>query len=400
LGTALAALAARKNTHDSAIVAARGASVLVRWMTALRNDSEDLDDLGQALAALTAPMDTHDAAITAARGASILCTVVEEQQKKTPLYGTGDVREALGALAARMNPTDAATLANRLATVVEKQMKEAGLYDVGTLSDALVALAARMSPTDATTMAARLTTDLENGEKSYHPPHLESLGSGLAALAARMSPTDAATLAARVTTALEAPQRNDGTRLSALGQALAALAARMNPNDAVMIAARGALVLAKVQQNPKEGGSDNLTDLPSHLTALATMVPKAARTHLAALSLLFLSKVPPPPGQGETEAQERTTIARIAALLTTQELAEVLKWPFCVGEAQKLVLAELGKRTHRDFGGDVWNFVDQVDSLGVHGLNAQLLDLPAKRPPLEDAVKELQSFIPPAHKSL
>ena len=73
-------------------------------------------------------------------------------------------------------------------------------------------------------------------------------------------------------------------------------------------------------------------------------------------------------------------------LLGSQDLAEVLKWPFCVGEAQKLALAELEKKTGREFGGDIWKFVEQAPSLGIKDLDA-----PAKRPKVEDALKELKS---------
>jgi hypothetical protein len=119
------------------------------------------------------------------------------------------------------------------------------------------------------------------------------------------------------------------------------------------------------------------------------------RTQLAGLSLLLLSEVPETPDAGETEAQERRkSVARIAALLTPRELVDVLKWPFCVGEAQKLVLAELERKTLRSFGSDPWKFVEQVESLGINGLDRQVLDLPAKRPRIEDAIAELQALVP------
>jgi hypothetical protein len=43
-----------------------------------------------------------------------------------------------------------------------------------------------------------------------------------------------------------------------------------------------------------------------------------------------------------TEAKDRTRVVRICGLLNAEELAEVLKRPFCVGEAQNLVFAVLG----------------------------------------------------------
>jgi hypothetical protein len=66
------------------------------------------------------------------------------------------------------------------------------------------------------------------------------------------------------------------------------------------------------------------------------------------------------------------------------------------GEAQKLVFAELEKKikekTGRTFDGDVWKFVEQVDSLRIDGLDRKFLDQPAKRPKAEDALKEIQAI--------
>ena len=75
------------------------------------------------------------------------------------------------------------------------------------------------------------------------------------------------------------------------------------------------------------------------------------------------------------------------ALLEAQDLAEVLKWPFCVGEAEKIALAELEKKEGRKFGDDIWKFVEQAPSLGIKDLDA-----PAKRPKVKDALTELKSL--------
>jgi hypothetical protein len=43
------------------------------------------------------------------------------------------------------------------------------------------------------------------------------------------------------------------------------------------------------------------------------------------------------------------------------------------------MLAELESRTGKSFGGDVWKFVEQANSLGIKGL-----DTPAKQPRLKE----------------
>ena len=51
------------------------------------------------------------------------------------------------------------------------------------------------------------------------------------------------------------------------------------------------------------------------------------------------------------------------------------------------MLNQLKAKTHRDFGGDVWKFVEQADSLGIKDVNG-----PAHRPSVQDALKELEAL--------
>ena len=72
----------------------------------------------------------------------------------------------------------------------------------------------------------------------------------------------------------------------------------------------------------------------------------------------------------ERRPEERELLVRSCRLLTPQDLAEVLKWPFCVGEAEQILLAELERQLTEksqrpiSFGGDVWKFVAQGESSG------------------------------------
>src|SRR6266446_969200 len=67
-----------------------------------------------------------------------------------------------------------------------------------------------------------------------------------------------------------------------------------------------------------------------------------------------------------------------AQLRRTEDLAEVLKYPFCTGE-EEIVFNQLNSKTQRDSWG-VWKFVEQADSLGKD------VDSPAKRPSVQDAL--------------
>ena len=74
-------------------------------------------------------------------------------------------------------------------------------------------------------------------------------------------------------------------------------------------------------------------------------------------------------------------------VVVRQNLAEVLKYPFCTGEAEQIVLKQLEAMTGRDFGGDVWKFVEQADSLGIKDIGSH-----AKRPSVHDALEELEAL--------
>ena len=382
-GEALAALAGRMNATNAAPVAERIAKALENSQ---EKDSDRLHRLGEVLAVLTGRMDATNAAPVAERGAVVLARALENTQEQgfDRLYGLGT---ALAALAGRMNATNAAPVAERIAKALENP-QEKDSFRLLSLGEALAVLIGRMDATNAAPVAERgavvLAKALENPqEKDYF--HLQRLGGALAALAGRMDATNAAPVAERIAKALENPQEKDSFRLSRLGEALAALAGRMDATNAAPVAER----IAKALENTQEQDFYRLSSLGEALAALAAQIPTAKQTQLAAVSFLLLR----PDGD-----QVRTTLTNVYSLLTTNELIEVLKWPFCVGEAQKLVLTELEKRTPRKFGGDVWKFVEQVNSPGIPGFDAHSLELPPKRPQITDAIAELQHLTQAAAK--
>jgi hypothetical protein len=77
----------------------------------------------------------------------------------------------------------------------------------------------------------------------------------------------------------------------------------------------------------------------------------------------------------------------VCAQLPPQDLAEVLKYPFCTSEAEQIVLKELQAKTGDNFEGNVWKFVEQADSLGIKDIGS-----PAQRPSVQDALKELNAL--------
>ena len=244
-----------------------------------------------------------------------------------------------------------------------------------------------MEAKDAAGLAQRLVKALED-PKVTDPDRLSNLGEALAALATRLEAKDAAGLADRLVKALEEdPKETDPNRLSSLGEALAALAPRVETKDAAGFAASATQALVKALEDREEIDPDHLSSLVEALAEQAQVFSSTPNTHLFALSNALLVEIPAKPENGEEEPPERKAVTGLVADLNKHDLAEVLKWPFCVGEAEKIVLAELEKKTDKSFGGNVWMFVEQAPDLGIKNL-----DQPAKRPLAEDALEELKEL--------
>ena len=78
--------------------------------------------------------------------------------------------------------------------------------------------------------------------------------------------------------------------------------------------------------------------------------------------------------------------------MQTLNLIELLKWPFCTGEAERLVLAELesSNRFNTRFHGSIGDFIQLVGQRPEWG---PILNGPAKRPTAKEAAKELETVL-------
>jgi hypothetical protein len=217
------------------------------------------------------------------------------------------------------------------------------------------------------------------------PTGFWNLSNALAALANsyEMEPQAAAELAKGLAAALENPQESNPDRLWNLGNALAALANKMEPQPAAELA-KG---LAAALENPQETDSDRLWSLGESLAAVCRLLPSALRTHLLALSNMLLQPVSKEAAEGKEQPYDRKFLAEVCAQLRTEELAEVLKYPFCTGEAEQIVFDQLKTMTGRDFGGNVWKFVEEADAIDIKNIGS-----PAHRPSAEDALDELNKL--------
>jgi hypothetical protein len=176
------------------------------------------------------------------------------------------------------------------------------------LAEGLSAVAPRLEAKEAAAVCARAAAALTQAmSKTTNEFALSDLAEGLSAVAARLEAKDAKEAAATLTQAMS--NTTDSHALPLLAGGLSAVLAREHPNT---IKAR----LASITTAASSGS-------PAVLLAPALLWPALA--------------APPPP-------------------LPAQALVDLLKHPFCVGQARRPVLAQLQRQYHRPFA-DQWDFV-------------------------------------------
>jgi hypothetical protein len=146
--------------------------------------------------------------------------------------------------------------------------------------------------------------------------------------------------------------------------------------------------VATALENPQESSSDKLSFLGQSLAVLCRLLPSTHHTHLLALSNMLLRPVPRKLNGGEGEPNDGKLLADVCAQLSPQDLAELLKYSVCTGEAEHIVLGQLEAKTQRDFAVNAWKFAEQANSLVIKDV-----DSPAKRPSVADALTELEAFV-------
>lgn len=133
--------------------------------------------------------------------------------------------------------------------------------------------------------------------------------------------------------------------------------------------------LAAALENPQETDSGRLRSLGNTLAAFCVLLTTAHHTYLLALSNLLLRPVPKKADEGEEQSYDRKLLTTVCAQLSPQDLAEVLKYPFCTGEAEQIVLNQLES-----------NFAEEADVLDIKDIGS-----PAQRPSAQDALESWMS---------
>jgi serine/threonine protein kinase len=346
---------------------------------------DDLPALAEAAAALAGRLPPQDAARLTAAPARRIQALAEACSDPAPL---GGLLDAWRALADRVAPDEAgrssAALTRHLLGLMGKttdapllfvqqlptaarrlgrEGKDVAQRIIGQLRDTRDPILALWLVRTVREMAAGLDRE-DRAEavravvgflgRSQLPLQLEPCAEALTALAAGLERDEAAAAAAAVVAALS---RSGGVPpLDALARALRALLDPLGRDEAEKLADDASrVILKRLEGAPLPGLS---TRAARGLAALGDrMSPGQAGAAGAAATLADHLAIS---GTGPGRAEDPEAIAHaFGAMLRTcteQQLVDVLKMPTCVGQLQRAVLDELGRRRGRPFA-DLWEAV-------------------------------------------
>jgi hypothetical protein len=345
LALGLSAVSARLGSKEAAAVCGQAAATLSQAMTRTAHGGE-LYQLARGLSAVSDRLEPGEAG----QAAAILSQTMSRTTNPGEWY---PLALGLSAVAARLEPREATAVCGQAAAILSQVMvtKTTKLGEFYPLAWGLAAVAARLEPKEAGEVAATLTQAMARTTNTYV---LRFLAQGLSAVAARLEPKEAAAVCGQAAATIsQAMSRttNEG-ELQNLAQVLSAVAGRLEPKEAAETAATLTQAMAKMPgfalQPLVQGLSAVLLREDASRSAQrrkgvsgAVGVLSSPGSVLVAPVLLqpALKPLPPP--------------------LPAQTLVDLLKQPFCVGEARRLVLDQLQRHYQRPFA-DQWEFVDQV----------------------------------------
>jgi hypothetical protein len=320
--------------------------------------SLSLQHLAQSLSAVAAHMEPQAAAQTCDQAA---VTLTQVMSKTTLALEFEYLAQGLLAVAARMEPKEGAHACGQAAATLSRAMRErTHPLELQPIAQGLSAVAVRMEPQQA---AAILTQAMN---KTTEPAAVRYLAQGLSAVATRLEPQQAAST---LTQAMS--KTADPVALLYLAEILPAGVARLEPQPAAAAAATFTQAMSKAtaplhSQPLVQGLSAVLCREPSMTTRQRLLSATATVAALADTGLPFAALVSAQPA-----------LRPLPPPLSPQMLVDLLKHPFCVGEARRLVLAQLSRHYHRPFA-DQWEFVEYVHQ---HQLDLDLIT-PPERPRL------------------
>jgi hypothetical protein len=400
LSAVMKSLAAKMDADSAAILAGR-------MLLVLENEStphwDRLSFFSEALLILAARLDT-----TAAPSIAERVTMGLEKDAGPFQMRFFDIVDTLNALVDRLDDKTASGLLLRGAEQVVKELVEkAGGTDHEDILSLVPKLNLLLSHLDTTTSAKLLLkgteplmkwvrAELEVKDRERFS-HLTEALSTLSAWSAKLEISAVKSMAGQLVVKLENEKETDLEFLYQLTGATSDLLSKMSPQEAFSLRSRSMLACAKKAQSAKPNQQMMAQAvLANGLVGISPFQSGQKEACLWVLSSVFLGGV-----QGfETgdeptpvEPEQRRKVRELCESLPVETLVDVLKWPFCGGEAQKVVVCALEKVLSKDhpgthFNGNIWKFIDQAPALGITNLHT-----PPRRPSLEKAIAELEASI-------
>jgi hypothetical protein len=338
-------LAQGLTTVAKSMKAEAAAAILSQAMSQTK-DPNDLSQLADGLAEAVARLDLKAAAILTAPAA---VTLKQAMSKTTDPDGLRDLAKGLAVVAAYMKPNEARDLCGPAVATLSQVMNEAkNPSALQSLARGLAALAARLPPNEAHDVCRRTATNLTQAmSKTADRDALTSLAEGLLAVAQRLEPNEAAVL-------LTQAMNKTMNRSMAHSLWMAELSARLVPKDAAVLCAPTATVIIQAMADTTDPNS--LLELRKRLSAVLTEVhPDEQYWSVAVVGAVLAGPTDGFAALGRWVLLP-SALKPLPCRLFDQQLVDLLKHPFCVGAARRVILDHLGNRHHRRFA-DQWDFV-------------------------------------------
>jgi hypothetical protein len=251
-------------------------------------------------------------------------------------------------VAGRLEPREAA------ATLSQALTKETDSYRLSRLAQALSVVAGRLEAKEAAAVSGQAAAALTQAlTKETDWDRVGQLALALSAVAGRLAPEEAAAVCSPAAAALtEALTREtDPYRLGRLPWILSVVAGRLEAKEAAAVFGQAAAALT--QALTRTTNSPALVDALSAIILQEDPVRLVRRRQGGAAAVGMLSC---PGSVLILPARLQSDLEPLPPPLPAQTLVDLLKHPFCVGEARRLVLEQLTRRYQRPFA-DQWDFV-------------------------------------------
>jgi hypothetical protein len=293
------------------------AALAVAERLARTNNLNEQNSLVMAFQALVSSLDRDHAGQVARRPAQV---IVERMSKSTTSYELKQMALSFEALARGLDRDQAGRLAAQAARAVKEQLgRSAADGPLDDLVEAFRALAGRLERGEARRLAGQLAQALtERLSRATRPPSqggVYALVRPCGALADSLDGEQAGKLASQILKTVlrvderlptEPPEQHDAFARRMTAAAVKALAGNLDPGRTAEVAA---LVAEQMAQTASVKYNHPVDDFEA-----------------------------------------------LTARLDRQQLADLLKNPFCVGPARDIVLQQLGRQVNRQFA-SVWDFV-------------------------------------------